>query len=315
MKLGLVPLLPSFPEHDIDEKARTIEMLFGGENFHFGNPVSRFREELAAGDHLPERRAMRSMVAAARRREHDRWLEDLLLLLLLLQVAGGPPDGAGAEHPGEQGRGAGGRHRGARHHPQVLLHLHRHLLLLLHLHRGLFTIPRIDRVDRGGVRAGVRARYLEEIRRIKREVGEEGLSSDDEEGEGGGSAGEGGLREVGGGLRSVGGSVREVVGSILEEESEEVEGDKEEAEGSREEVEVRREEGGGREDLQPCFLALVRELFLGAPGLRLTLDQVLVPPSPCPHPALTLTLTLPLLQVERGLEAWQAGPIAALNPW
>ena len=32
VKLGLLKYLPSFPTDDIDEKAKTIEMLFGGEN-------------------------------------------------------------------------------------------------------------------------------------------------------------------------------------------------------------------------------------------------------------------------------------------
>ena len=43
VKMGLLQLLPSFPHDDIDEKAKTIEMLFGGENFHFGNPVAKVR--------------------------------------------------------------------------------------------------------------------------------------------------------------------------------------------------------------------------------------------------------------------------------
>ena len=43
VKMGLLELLPSFPHDDIDEKAKTIEMLFGGENFHFGNPVAKVR--------------------------------------------------------------------------------------------------------------------------------------------------------------------------------------------------------------------------------------------------------------------------------
>ena len=42
VKLGLLKLLPSFHQDDIDEKAKTIEMLFGGENFHFGNPIALY---------------------------------------------------------------------------------------------------------------------------------------------------------------------------------------------------------------------------------------------------------------------------------
>jgi nuclear factor related to kappa-B-binding protein len=70
VKLGLLDLLPSFEQDDIDEKAKTIEMLFGGENFHFGNPVARFRSELAAGELQPERAAMKEMVRSAQRRDY-----------------------------------------------------------------------------------------------------------------------------------------------------------------------------------------------------------------------------------------------------
>merc|ERR1719402_1998696 len=68
VKLGLVPLLPSFPEDDIEEKARTIEMLFGGENFHFGNPLTRFRADLLNGEYTPENAEMRDMVVTAQKR-------------------------------------------------------------------------------------------------------------------------------------------------------------------------------------------------------------------------------------------------------
>ena len=41
MKLGLLDLLPTFPADDIDEKAKTIEMLFAKENILFGNPLAK----------------------------------------------------------------------------------------------------------------------------------------------------------------------------------------------------------------------------------------------------------------------------------
>ena len=41
VKLGLLDLLPTFPADDIDEKAKTIEMLFAKENILFGNPLAK----------------------------------------------------------------------------------------------------------------------------------------------------------------------------------------------------------------------------------------------------------------------------------
>ena len=46
------------------------------------------------------------------------------------------------------------------------------------------------------------------------------------------------------------------------------------------------------QDLQPCFLALLRELFLASPTQCLSMDQL-----------------------DQGVTTWQASPIAALNPW
>ena len=36
-------MLPNFPENNDSQKMRTLEMLFGGENFSFGNPLADFR--------------------------------------------------------------------------------------------------------------------------------------------------------------------------------------------------------------------------------------------------------------------------------
>ena len=75
VKMGLLKLLPSFQQNDIDEKAKTIEMLFSGENFLFGNPINKFRRELLEGDFSLERRAMKSIVREAQERDHKEWLE------------------------------------------------------------------------------------------------------------------------------------------------------------------------------------------------------------------------------------------------
>merc|ERR1712098_74125 len=76
VKLGLLNLLPSFPEDDIDEKAKTIEMLFGKENFHFGNPLSKFRNDLLAGDYFPDNVVMKKIVRAAQKRNYEEWMEN-----------------------------------------------------------------------------------------------------------------------------------------------------------------------------------------------------------------------------------------------
>ena len=68
VKLGLLKYLPTFSTDDIDEKAKTIEMLFGGENFHFGNPLTKFRQDLLAGDYYPENADMKKLVITAQKR-------------------------------------------------------------------------------------------------------------------------------------------------------------------------------------------------------------------------------------------------------
>jgi hypothetical protein len=53
------------------EKAKTLDMLFGGENFRFGNPLEQFRRDLLAGCYLPEKQQMRELVAQAKRRDRE----------------------------------------------------------------------------------------------------------------------------------------------------------------------------------------------------------------------------------------------------
>ena len=36
-------MLPNFTENNAEQKLVTLEMLFGGENFAFGNPILDFR--------------------------------------------------------------------------------------------------------------------------------------------------------------------------------------------------------------------------------------------------------------------------------
>ena len=147
VKLGLLKYLPSFPTDDIDEKAKTIEMLFGGENFHFGNPLTKFREDLLAGDYFPENADMKGMVRTAQRRNFDEWLENYQF-----EIA-----------------------------QKCLNSRKKHLETAT---GNLVTVPKIEkkRGQKGGnVGMKIRKRYLEEISRIKREIGEEGFSSDDEE--------------------------------------------------------------------------------------------------------------------------------------
>ena len=235
IKLGLLNLLPSFHQNDIHEKAKTIEMLFGGENFHFGNPISKFRTELLEGDFSQERRAMKSIVREAQERDHREWL---------------------------------GRHR-----IMLVQQLLDSRKVLLEEATGTqVTSPRIDTKLVGGhVRRRIRRRYLDEVTRIKREVDEIGLSSDDEECE------------------------EDQEEFLHEEHMKNVE--------LTQDPELSQTKGFSHgvnlspgpvltQDLQPCYFALLRDLFLASPTHCMSMDQL-----------------------QRGVATWQASPIAALNPW
>ena len=238
VKLGLVKLLPSFPQDDIDEKAKTIEMLFGGENFHFGNPINKFRTELLEGDFSLERRAMKSIVREARERDHREWLERHRMLLV-----------------------------------QELLDSRK--ILLEEATGTQVTSPRIDTrlAGAGGlVRQRVRKRYLDEVTRIKREIGEIGLSSDDED-------------------------CDEDQDQSLHDQQMKIELSSTAELTQDSELSMAKGTNSSQgpvltQDLQPCFLALLRELFLASPTQCLSMDQL-----------------------DQGVTTWQASPIAALNPW
>lgn len=62
--------LPSFPENDRGEKEQTLQRLFTGENFKFGNPVSEFFKQLKAGNFRPDIRSMRKLLRRAQYREY-----------------------------------------------------------------------------------------------------------------------------------------------------------------------------------------------------------------------------------------------------
>ena len=209
VKLGLLKYLPSFPNDDIDEKAKTIEMLFGGENFHFGNPITKFRQDLLAGDYYPENADMKKMVMTAQRRNFDEWMDNYQF-----EIA-----------------------------QKCLNSRKKHLEAAT---GNIVTVPKIEkkRGQRGGnVGVKVRKRYLEEISRIKREIGEDGFSSDDEE----------------------------LISPKVVEYKPEPEVDtavKVEA------APVDDIPGLLTQDMQPCFFSLLREIFSGCEDRRLSLSQL-----------------------------------------
>jgi hypothetical protein len=147
VKIGLLDLLPSFPDEDIDEKVKTIEMLFGNENFHFGNPLHKFREDLINEDYFPDNVAMKAMVRSAQKRNYEEWMENYHFKLV-----------------------------------QEILDSRK--IILEAATGNVVTTPKIDRKRSGkggNMKSKIRKRYLDEIRRIKKEVGEDSLSSDDED--------------------------------------------------------------------------------------------------------------------------------------
>jgi len=239
VKLGLLNLLPSFPVDDIDEKAKTIEMLFGKENFHFGNPVGKFRQDLLVGDYFPDNAEMKKIVKNAQKRNYDEWMENYHYSLVqdildsrksLLEVATG----------------------------------------------NVVTTPKIERkrgAKGGNMKLKIRKRYLDEITRIKREVGEEGLSSDDE--------GYISPKIIESKLEII--PKVDVTPSVTKTESEDIKP----IEASELKVDTPL-----TQDMQPCFMSLLRDLFMQGLGHQLTMPQL-----------------------DQALTVWQESPIAALNPW
>jgi len=240
VKLGLLNLLPSFPTDDIDEKAKSIEMLFGKENFHFGNPVEKFRQDLLAGDYFPDNVEMKEIVKSAQKRNYEEWMENYHYSLV-----------------------------------QEILDSRKSLLEVAT--GSVVTTPKIERKrgpKGGNMKQKIRKRYLDEITRIKREVGEEGLSSDDE----GYISPK--VKEIKIEQATQPNNATEVTPKIEPEDIKPV---------LPEDFQT---ETPLTQDMQPCFMSLLRDLFLQGPDHQLTMPQL-----------------------DQSLTVWQESPIAALNPW
>lgn len=125
-------------------------MLFGGANFHFGNPLETFRQDLANGDYLPDNFRMKALLRKAQKRNYDHNMEEYHYQLL----------------------------------QDVLESRKKHLekisgatvstpLCVLKLERKVVKLGK-------DMKGKVRKRYLDELSMIRREVGEDGSSSEDE---------------------------------------------------------------------------------------------------------------------------------------
>ncbi|KAG0710166.1 Nuclear factor related to kappa-B-binding protein [Chionoecetes opilio] len=66
----LMGFLPTFPQNDLQEKTRTLEMFFMDENFRHGTPLRLFHEQLCNGFFNPEIAKMRAIHKKIQRREY-----------------------------------------------------------------------------------------------------------------------------------------------------------------------------------------------------------------------------------------------------
>ena len=145
LKLDLQSLLPGFPGDDLEQKAKTIEMLFGGDNFFFGNPVETFRKALVQGEFSPENVEMKSLILSAKKRNYHQWIQNYQL-----ETA------------------------------QKCLNSRKKLLEATT--GNLVTVPKIDQNKSGGNLYEVASnRYKDELARIKQELGDDDVSSDEED--------------------------------------------------------------------------------------------------------------------------------------
>lgn len=71
--------LPTFPLNNDNEQDSTIQLLFGGENIRFGNPLKDFHRNLKNGYYRPDIARMRRMLRKALTREYK------LVFLCLVQ--------------------------------------------------------------------------------------------------------------------------------------------------------------------------------------------------------------------------------------
>lgn len=101
-KLRLMDFLPVFPENDKEEKVETLQRLFSGCNFKFGNPIRAFFGRLREGLLVPDIARTASLVRRAsyrdyrlhQRRYHCRLLQEVLVSrkrLLETSLDWGPP--------------------------------------------------------------------------------------------------------------------------------------------------------------------------------------------------------------------------------
>lgn len=147
IKQHLLQYLPAFAIDDATEKEKTLSMLFRGDNFHFGNPLERFRDEVNQGSFSPESSEIKTFVLAAKKREHHHRIERLQF--------------ATAQ--------------------KCLNSRKKHLEAIT---GNIVTVPKIER-KRGSkvnsTKEKIAKRYCEEIERIRREVGDEEHSSDEDD--------------------------------------------------------------------------------------------------------------------------------------
>ncbi len=147
IKEHLLQFLPAFAIEDETEKQKTLSMLFGGDNFHFGNPLERFRDEVNQGSFNPESSEIKNLVLSAKKREYHNRIERLQF--------------ATAQ--------------------KCLNSRKKHLEAIT---GNIVTVPKIER-KRGSkansMKDKIAKRYCEEILRIRGEVGDEEYSSDEDD--------------------------------------------------------------------------------------------------------------------------------------
>lgn len=105
-KLRLMAFLPTFSENDKEEKIESLQRLFSGQNFRFGNPVHQFFEKLRDGMFVPDISRTAALIRKTSYREykvqqrkyHCNLLQDILISrkrLLEAALEWGPWQGAG----------------------------------------------------------------------------------------------------------------------------------------------------------------------------------------------------------------------------
>ena len=234
LKLKLFNHLPEFPENDDEEKLKTIEMLFDKEVFHFSNPLLKFRDQLMRREFSADNVQMNRLVREAKKRNFNQWLDNYQF-----EIA-----------------------------QKCLNSRKKHLEAAT---GNIVTVPKIER--KRGARGGnmsvkIKRRIREEMMRIRQEVGEEGVSSDEDNDDD--------CRPV------ISEPRRVVVEPFTLDENDSKTGEEKPAD----------DETPLTQDMQPCFLSLLSDLFHQSPDLSLS------------H-----------AQLEAGVRSWETSPIAPLNTW